>query len=695
MVYEKIKVLALCGYALLCGCLDWQDPELPCLQSITASSCSGAQVVIKGRNFGASQGDSTVSFNGTAAPEVMSWADGEIRVVVPAGATGGGVVVTVAGQQSNALQLTLQGIGRLTDFDESPTLIRDSTGRLHVFYFTSSRSLIHRYMMDGGSCWSAPAATLTSGGLHGYRVIAGPAGKLHLGYDDGSVTCFYRGYNLTTPGSKPRTWSREMVIATKRCSLGALLVDHSGSLLAFWSGIQAACGVQKFDETHGSWGAPVQVMIGWYIKAVATAGGVLHAVARTGTPADEAVVRHTSSSDGGKTWSPITILSNTLTAVTAPEIAATRDGTVHVVFGGKNSDGSCDVYHTQSKQGLSWPTESKLSDTSTRWGCGASFQSDPASAHLVASWGDASMAPGHTLFNRMPGGKPAASHELLTMGEGKDELLITLAKLHQDHLEFARLNKKTGKLRLGSIPVGKYNDMVYIPGGAARMGSKSGEADQQPEHMVQLSPYYLDRFEVSNKQYRTCVSAQQCTPPQLFSSHLLGQYWNAPGGTHDDYPVIYVDWNQATAYCKWAGKQLPTEAQWERAARGDWNGKYPWGNKTPDCTIANYYGSPGGVDAPCNGDPVAVNSLKPGVSFTGAYHLAGNVAEWVSDWFGAAYYKSSPARDPTGPAKGTSRVMRGGGWRVHKEGLVNTFRLSKLPDSSSHDLGFRCARSIP
>ena len=686
-------ITVLCALSLP-ACLDWKDPQTPLVESLDSVSCSGAEIVVKGCNFGTKQGDGTISFNGFAAKEIVSWSDSEIRVVVPPGATSGDVVVTIGDQHSEARQIKLEGQGRLTDYDQGASLLRDSTGRLHVFYFTSAKSLIHRYLMNGGTCWSKPTATLTSGGFHGYHVVAGPSGKLHLGYDDGSMACFYRGYNLTTAGSKPNTWTKEAVIATNRCSLGALLLDKSGSLLAFWSGVLAACGMQKYDEKHGSWTTPIQVMTGWYIKAAQTPDGTLHAVARTGTHDEASVVRYSRSADGGKTWSPITILSTSLTAVTAPAVAATSDGGVHVVHGGKNSDGTCNVYHTTSKGGLSWPAESKLSTTKTTWPCGGGFFSNPGSQNLVVTWGDDFVKPAHSLFRRLLAGTFVETHEFLTMGEDKNDILITIPKLNEDQLEFARLDKGTGKMKFNAIPIAHNSDMVYIPGGTAQMGDgKSSEADQRPAHAVELSPYYLDRFEVSNKQYRKCVDAQRCTPPNLYSSQLRGQYWNAPGGTYDNYPVLYVDWSQASAYCKWAGQRLPTEAEWERAARGDWSGKYPWGDSKPTCSLANYYGSPGGIDQPCLGDTDAVNSLKSGASVTGAFHLAGNAAEWVSDWYGADYYKTSPPKDPRGPAKGTTRVIRGGGWRAGHTGLVSTIRFSKLPDTSSHDLGFRCAKS--
>jgi len=218
---------------------------------------------------------------------------------------------------------------------------------------------------------------------------------------------------------------------------------------------------------------------------------------------------------------------------------------------------------------------------------------------------------------------------------------------------------------------------VHIPAGAFMMGCSASdtrcESDELPAHRVSVRAFDLDRDEVDQASYDECVHAGDCTLPS-------GTY--DPGGT-GDLPVVFVDWDQAASYCAWAGQRLPTEAEWERAARGNGAFIYPWGNAEPTCELANVFGC-GDALQPVGGHPL-------GESPFGARDLAGNAMEWVADWYDAAYYATSPASDPTGPDSGAERVKRGGSYM----GDVDTVRVSNrvvgflvgLPN-----LGFRCAR---
>lgn len=223
--------------------------------------------------------------------------------------------------------------------------------------------------------------------------------------------------------------------------------------------------------------------------------------------------------------------------------------------------------------------------------------------------------------------------------------------------------------------------MRLVPAGAFSMGSDSGSADEKPIHSVTLDAYYIDKYEVTNAAYKRCVDAGVCNPPKQSSSYTRDAYYSTP--EFDEYPVIYVDWNMANAYCEWRGDRLPTEAEWEKAARGLDGRTYPWGENI-DCDKANY-GS-------CVGDTTEVGSYLDGVSPYGLHDMAGNVWEWVADWYDSDYYSNSPSSNPLGPSSGQYRVLRGGSW-VSVDNLVcSADRSGGAPDDVYNVVGFRCAR---
>lgn len=218
--------------------------------------------------------------------------------------------------------------------------------------------------------------------------------------------------------------------------------------------------------------------------------------------------------------------------------------------------------------------------------------------------------------------------------------------------------------------------MVAIPAGPFVMGG-GDEPDEQPRRTVVLSAFAIDRDEVTRAEYFECVRAGACRAaadarPEDATSRL---------------PVTHVSWLDADAYCRFAGKRLPTEAEWERAARGTDGRIYPWGD-APDCARANWGNYDGEGACPQNpGRPVEVGA------YGGAIHdLAGNVWEWVADWYDADYYRRAPARDPRGPRRGERRVVRGGAC-CSMFGLPRASnRLAFPPSYRDDDLGFRCAR---
>ncbi len=222
---------------------------------------------------------------------------------------------------------------------------------------------------------------------------------------------------------------------------------------------------------------------------------------------------------------------------------------------------------------------------------------------------------------------------------------------------------------------------VTVPEGSFLMGSSTGADDEKPVHRVSGPAFTIDRYEVTNARFAACVQAGACTAPALLSSSVRPHYFDSPDFVH--YPVIHVSWEQAAQFCTWAGGRLPSEAEWERAARGtDSPRTFPWGDSAPDCSKANMLG--------CVGDTDRVGRRAAGQSPYGIFDMAGNVWEWTADWYDDKYYRHSPERQPTGPETGTLKVMRGGCWMSGVSSLTATCRKPELPASWAPNVGFRC-----
>jgi formylglycine-generating enzyme required for sulfatase activity len=224
---------------------------------------------------------------------------------------------------------------------------------------------------------------------------------------------------------------------------------------------------------------------------------------------------------------------------------------------------------------------------------------------------------------------------------------------------------------------------VTVSEGPFDMGSNARQAleDERPLHRVWLSAFSIDLHEVTTEQYAAFLAAEGREAPWQWNQVDLA--------LHGDRPVIGVNWHDADAYCRWMGKRLPTEAEWEKAARGTDGRLYPWGNQEPTKNLANFAlgarFSYGQVLMP-------VRSYESGRSPYGMYHMAGNVWEWVRDWYGAHYYETSPQRNPPGPEQGQFRVVRGGSWSDLPKYLLTYGRFKLLPDTRNSYTGFRCAR---
>ena len=224
--------------------------------------------------------------------------------------------------------------------------------------------------------------------------------------------------------------------------------------------------------------------------------------------------------------------------------------------------------------------------------------------------------------------------------------------------------------------------MVNVPAGDFTMGSNDVGNDAQPIHTVYLDAFWIDKYLVTNAFYKKCVDAGKCSAPSEVKSYTRSSYYG--NVSFDNYPVIYVSWDDATKYCAWAGKRLPTEAEWEKAARGTTGRVYPWGNSF-DKNLLN--SAEGG-----KGDTTAVGSYPAGASPYGALDMAGNVWEWVADWYGDTYYASSPRNNPKGPSSGQYRVLRGGSWLSGEYVARAATRLNGVPGNRLDGLGIRCAQ---
>ena len=225
------------------------------------------------------------------------------------------------------------------------------------------------------------------------------------------------------------------------------------------------------------------------------------------------------------------------------------------------------------------------------------------------------------------------------------------------------------------------HEMVLVPAGEFPMGSNTDQDDEKPVHWVHLDDFTIDRYEVTNRKYLDFVKTTNRPYTSEGYSGVAGR--NPLIGPSQ--PVMGVSWYDAYAYCQWAGLRLPTEAEWEKAARGTDARLYPWGDQEPDTVRAN-------CDSRLD-STTAVGSFPEGSSPYGALDMAGNLWEWVQDGYDPEYYTRSPYENPTGPIRATKAVFRGGSWLTPPDMLRSSNRNSDTPTRKSRDVGFRCARS--
>jgi formylglycine-generating enzyme required for sulfatase activity len=277
-------------------------------------------------------------------------------------------------------------------------------------------------------------------------------------------------------------------------------------------------------------------------------------------------------------------------------------------------------------------------------------------------------------------------------------IVVILSLSPVDWTQVSLAGEVPGKNGQDDVATAKGKDgapMVLIPAGPFTMGSNDGLPNERPEHQITIDPYYIDQFEVSMTLYDKFLRDANHDSPPTWDDEATS--------TVGDRPAVGMGWGDAAAYCKWAGKRLPTEAEWEKAARGVDGRRYPWGHMQPFVDIANYnrgvwvseavtlVAVGGGVE----GMSVRHGLKQGGRSPYGLHHMAGNAAEWVADWYDREYYQASPDKNPTGPANGDRKVIRGGSWADLPAALRVTARMSAEPEYQDRTIGFRCAMDAP
>ena len=250
------------------------------------------------------------------------------------------------------------------------------------------------------------------------------------------------------------------------------------------------------------------------------------------------------------------------------------------------------------------------------------------------------------------------------------------------------------------VKEGARENMVFIPEGSFTMGfaidtdHEWGDMDEEPVHSVNLSSYWIDKYEVTSSDFSAFLNENKKDAHRFIeiAPSVTVQFENSvykPREGLENYPVNRVSWFGADAYCRWKEKRLPTEAEWEKAARGTDQRIFPWGNQFPDnsrVTFRRKFSEKGfQVMEPVDG-------MLNGISPYGVHHMAGNVWEWVSDWFDAAVYQDENRIDPKGPKTGISKVLRGGNWYYKAYYMRTTYRFNERPEVFKVWQGFRCAQ---
>lgn len=273
-----------------------------------------------------------------------------------------------------------------------------------------------------------------------------------------------------------------------------------------------------------------------------------------------------------------------------------------------------------------------------------------------------------------------------TPGSGTESVLAPSKKDPSQRPGFGSKEKRTKDGML----------MLYVPAGKFLMGIENGEKDERPLHSVYLDGYWIDKFPVTNRLFARFLNEQGNQTKSGMQWYDVGNIdarlvkvagiWRIRKG-FEDHPVTLVNWYGAVAYSQWVGGRLPSEAEWEKAARGMDGRIYPWGNAEPTCELANFQG--------CVQNTSKVGSYPLGASYYGLLDMAGNVWEWTNDWYDENYYMKTPILNPKGPEKGSTKSLRGGSWGNAERYLKCTYRSCSSPAGAGSNLGFRCVIDKP
>jgi formylglycine-generating enzyme required for sulfatase activity len=282
--------------------------------------------------------------------------------------------------------------------------------------------------------------------------------------------------------------------------------------------------------------------------------------------------------------------------------------------------------------------------------------------------------------------EPNASPDMVAQAEDTLDIVNKLGLDDEQQALFQQLQEKIQRRHKRShekTVSAKHleRSMALVPAGEFIMGSSTGDADEQPVRHVYVDAFYMDKHQLAVGEYAKFLEA---------TSHTAPPEWDIMRKSmHQNRPVVNVDWTDADAYCRWAGKRLPTEAEWEKAARGTDGRIYPWGNEIPTGFHANM------KKEVWNNHVVLtpVGMFEGGKSPYGIYDMAGNVWEWVNDWYAPNYYKSGSLRNPAGPPLGDYKVVRGGSWGSGPKDLRSADREVHLPSFQGFGTGFRCAKT--
>ncbi len=281
---------------------------------------------------------------------------------------------------------------------------------------------------------------------------------------------------------------------------------------------------------------------------------------------------------------------------------------------------------------------------------------------------------------------PNVSPDMLAQAEDTLDIVNKLGLDDEQQARYRQLREKIEQRHKQSngMTVAPHlldRSMVLVPAGEFTMGSLAGDPDEQPVRQVYVGAFFMDTHQVAVSDYARFLEATHHDSPPEWTLMNKPTNWNRP--------VANVDWWETAAYCKWAGKRQPTEAEWEKAARGTDGRTYPWGNEPP----TRFHATSGKEVFSNHGTLTPRGTFEAGKSPYGIYDMAGNVWEWVSDWYDQDYYKSGPLQNPPGPRKGDSKVVRGGSWGSGPKDLRAANREVHVPSFRGFGTGFRCAKN--